>query len=133
MLCCPRRMGWNRRPRHGFSALALLAISACATSHPARPLGRGNAVGQAALGGRLVEVNEPPGAAPSLLLGGGYGLPARWAAYGRADVTAAAFGDLHLEPGVAFHPLVREGGAVPTVTVAGSIHLLTNLDDVRVG
>ena len=67
------------------------------------------------------------------MLGAGYGATERWDVYARADVTAAAYGDLHLEPGAAFHPLVREAGAVPTVTVAGSAHLLTDFREVRVG
>jgi hypothetical protein len=108
-------------------------LASCATSHFARPLGRGNAVGQASLGGPLVEVNDTPIAAPILSAGAGYGVSDRWDAYARADVTAAAYGDLHLEPGAAFHPIVREAGAVPTVTVAGSAHLLTDFHDLRVG
>src|SRR5204862_5528726 len=100
-------MTQNARRRLAFFGLLWAAglPSACATSHPARPLGRGNAVGQASLGGPLVEVNETPVAAPILILGGGYGLTDRWDAYGRFDVTAVAYGDLHVEPGVAFHPL----------------------------
>jgi hypothetical protein len=113
-------------------AVALLA-TACSTSHVARPLGRGNAVGQASLGGPLVEVSETPIAAPILSLGGGYGLSDQWDGYARADVTAAAYGTLHLEPGVAFHPLVREAGGVPTVTVAASAHVLTDLRELRLG
>jgi len=64
---------------------------------------------------------------------GGYGLTDRWDAYGRVDVTAAAYGDLHVEPGVAFHPLVREGGGVPTVTLVGSAHVLTDFGTLRLG
>jgi hypothetical protein len=111
----------------------LLAAAGCSTTHVARPLGRGNAVGQASLGGPLVEVSEKPIAAPILVLGGGYGASDRTDVFGRADVTAAAYGDLHLEAGAAFHPLVRESGGVPTVTLAGSLHVLTDFDAVRVG
>jgi hypothetical protein len=125
----------NARLRLAFWALLVGAAVAgsCATSHPARPLGRGNAIGQASLGGPLVEVNETPIAAPILVLGGGYGLTDRWDAHGRVDVTAAAYGDLHVEPGVAFHPLVREGGGVPTVTLVGSAHVLTDFGTLRLG
>jgi hypothetical protein len=112
-----------------FAALA----ASCATSHFARPLGRGNAVGQASLGGPMVEVSGTPVAAPILAVGGGYGVAERWDVYARADVTAAVYGNLHVEPGAAFHPIVREAGAVPTVTLAGSVHVLTDFDDVRVG
>jgi hypothetical protein len=115
------------------SCFAVCLASACATSHFARPLGRGNVVGQASLGGPLVEVSGTPLAAPILAVGGGYGLDDRWDVYARADVTAAAYGDLHLEPGVAFHPLVRDGGFVPTVTVAGSVHVLTDFNSLRAG
>jgi hypothetical protein len=114
-------------------ALAGLALAGCATSHLARPLGRGNAVGQASLGGPLVEVSETPILAPLLVLGGGYGVSDRADAFGRLDVTAAAYGDLHLEAGAAVHPLVRASGGVPTLTLAGSVHVLTDFDDLRVG
>jgi hypothetical protein len=107
--------------------------AACATTHFARPLGRGNAVAQGSLGGPLVEVSDTPVAAPLLVLGGGYGVNDRTDAFGRLDVTAAAYGDLHLEAGAAFHLLVREAGGVPTVTVAGSVQLLTDFSDVRAG
>jgi hypothetical protein len=90
-------------------------------------------VGQASLGGPLVEVSEKPIAAPILVLGGGYGVSDRTDVFGRADVTAAVYGDLHLEAGAAFHPVVRESGGVPTVTLAGSVHVLTDLDELRVG
>lgn len=116
-----------------LSVLATLAAAGCATSHIARPLGRGNAIGQASLGGPIVEVSGTPVAAPILDVGGGYGLTDRWDAYARADVTAAAYGDLHLEPGAAFHPVVREAGLVPTVTLAGSVHVLTDFHELRVG
>lgn len=127
-------MGGARRDRlGGIIAVAALLAAACATSHPARPLGRGNAVGQGSLGGPIVEVDETPIPAPILIVGGGYGLTDRWDAYGHVDVTAAAYGDLHVEPGVAFHPVVREGGLVPTLTVAGSVHVLTDFGALRAG
>ena len=50
---------------------ASLAAS-CATSHFARPLGRGNAVGQISLGGPIVEVADTPVAAPILVAGAGF-------------------------------------------------------------
>jgi hypothetical protein len=90
-------------------------------------------VAQASLGGPLVEVGGAPLAAPILDVGAGYGASDRWDVYARADITAAVYGDLHLEPGAAFHPVVREAGPVPTVTLAGSVHFLTDLHDVRVG
>lgn len=129
----------GRRPAQGprwrglAVACAGLSLGACATTHLARPLGRGNAVGQASLGGPLVEVSDTPVAAPLLVLGGGYGLSDLADAFGRLDVTAAAYGDLHLEAGAALHPLVRASGGVPTVTLAGSVHVLTDFADLRVG
>ena len=114
-------------------ALAFVAAASCATSHFARPLGRGNAVGQASLGGPVVELSGAPVAAPILVAGAGYGASERWDVYARADLTAAAYGDLHVEPGAAFHPVVREGGFVPTLTLAGALHLLTDFSEVRVG
>jgi len=137
---CAPDMGRNRRAGGPFLASALAsvvalaaALASCSTSHVARPLGRGNFVGQASLGGPLVEVSDTPLAAPILVVGGGYGFTDRWDGYARVDVTAAAYGDLHLEPGAAFHPVVREAGLVPTVTLAGSAHLLTDFREVRVG
>jgi hypothetical protein len=112
---------------------ALVAVPACATSHLARPLGSGNAVGQASVGGPLVEVSGTPVAAPILVVGAGYGMTDEADVYARADVTAAAYGDVHLELGSAFHPVVRESGGVPTITVAGSAHVLTDFRDLRVG
>jgi hypothetical protein len=132
-------MGGKRRSGARFVAVLLTgsccfaALASCATSHFARPLGRGNVVGQASLGGPIVEVSGTPIPAPILVAGAGYGASDRWDVYARADVTAAAFGDLHLEPGAAFHPVVRESGPVPTVTVAGSVHVLTDFAEVRVG
>jgi hypothetical protein len=128
-------MGGSGRRGAGFVCLVALAsgVSACATSHFARPLGRGNAVAQASLGGPFVEVGDLPVTAPILVAGVGYGASDRWDVYARADITAAVYGDLHLEPGAAFHPIVHEAGPVPTVTLAGSAHLLTDFHDLRVG
>jgi len=110
-----------------------VAFGACATSHYARPLGRGNAVAQASVGGPLDSLSGTPIAAPILDVGAGYGVTDRWDVFARADVTSAAFGDLHLEPGAAFHAVVRDGGLVPTVTVAGSVHVLTDFEAARLG
>ncbi|HVU49823.1 MAG TPA: hypothetical protein VHL80_03995 [Polyangia bacterium] len=118
-----------------FLSVAFLSVlaPACATSHYARPLGRGNAALQASLGGPLVSLSGTPIAAPILEVGGGYGATDRWDVFARADVTAAAYGDLHLEPGAAYHAVVREGGPVPTVTLAGSLHVMTDFEAARVG
>ncbi len=104
----------------------LLAFGACASSHFVRPLGKGGAVASASLGGPLVQLGGAVFPTPIVELGGGYGLRDDVDLFLRANVTAAAFGDLHLEPGVAWHPIIRDHGGVPTVTVAGSLHFLTD-------
>src|SRR3954468_15742120 len=104
----------------------LVALSACASSHFVRPLGKGNAVAAASLGGPLVQLGGAVFPTPIVDLGGGYGVRDDVDLFLRANVTALAFGDLHLEPGVAYHPIIRERGGVPTVTVAGSLHFLTD-------
>jgi hypothetical protein len=114
-------------------ALSAALAASCATSHFARPLGRGNVVGQASLGGPLDSLSGTPVALPILDVGAGYGVSDRWDVFGRADITAAAYGDLHLEPGAAFHAVVREGGLVPTVTLAGSAHVMTDFHSARIG
>src|ERR1700754_75954 len=101
--------------------LSLLGLGACAQSHFVRPLGKGGAVGNASLGGPLVTLGGATFPTPVVDIGGGYGVRDDVDLFLRANVTALAFGDLHLEPGVAWHPLVRDGGPVPTLTVAGSL------------
>ncbi|MDB4983346.1 MAG: hypothetical protein JWM82_4098, partial [Myxococcales bacterium] len=81
-----RRFG-NERHVTILAAIAAAVGGACATSHFARPLGRGNAVGQASVGGPLVEVSGTPVAAPILTVGGGYGVTERWDVYARGVVT----------------------------------------------
>lgn len=105
---------------------ALLGFGACATSHFVRPLGKGGAVASASLGGPLVQLGGAVFPTPIVELGGGYGVRDDVDIFVRANITAAAFGDLHLEPGVAYHPMIRDRGPVPTVTVAGSLHFLTD-------
>lgn len=104
----------------------LLGVGACASSHFVRPLGKGGAVASASLGGPLVQLGGAVFPTPIVELGGGYGVRDDVDLFLRANITAAAFGDLHLEPGVAWHPIIRDHGGVPTVTVAGSMHFLTD-------
>jgi hypothetical protein len=111
--------------------LALAAV-ACAPTQAVRPLGRGNAVAQLSVGGPLVQVSGADIATPILSLGGGYGISDDLEATAELDATAAVFGVAHLAAGAAYHPVVRDEGAVPTLTVAPSIHLLTNVHDTRV-
>jgi hypothetical protein len=91
-----------------------------------RPLGKGGAVASASIGGPLVQLGGAVFPTPIVELGGGYGVRDDVDIFVRANITAAAFGDLHLEPGVAYHPIIRDHGGVPTVTVAGSLHFLTD-------
>jgi hypothetical protein len=110
-----------------YVALAtLLGFGACASSHFVRPLGKGGAVASASVGGPLVQLGGAVFPTPIVELGGGYGVRDDVDIFLRANITAAAFGDLHLEPGVAYHPIIRDRGPVPTVTVAGSLHFLTD-------
>jgi hypothetical protein len=114
-------------------SLALCAaLGGCTPAHAVRPLGRGHGVLEAALGGPLVRVSGNDVPMPILSLGGGYGLRDDTELTLHGDVTAGVFGVLHLEPGAAYHPIVREAGLIPTLTVAGSVHLLTNIEDTLV-
>ncbi len=128
-----RMMGFPQRA----ALLALLACVSgvtvgCATSTPVRPLGRGRSTLNIDVGGPLVKALGTKLATPILTIGGAYGLSDRYEATARIDATAAAYGVLHVEPGVAYHPLVRDAGWVPTVTLAGSVHLLTDFQATRV-
>jgi len=116
----------------GLTFVAGLALGACATTREVRALGRGNTAYGASLGGPLVEALGVDLATPILTVGGGYGLRDDLDLFGNLDLTAALYGDLHLEPGLAYHPVIREAGFVPTLTVAGSAHLITNFVDARV-
>jgi hypothetical protein len=115
-----------------LAVVLAVAGAGCAVTHAVRPLGRGNAAVHGSLGGPLVEISGADVAMPIASVGGGYGLRDDVTATLEADLTAAAFGVAHLAPGVAYHALVRDAGAVPTVTVAAGIHLLTNITDTRV-
>jgi hypothetical protein len=108
------------------------AIGGCTPTHAVRPLGRGHWVLEGALGGPMVRVAGADVPMPILSLGGGYGMRDDAELTLRGDVTAGVFGVLHLEPGVAYHPIVRAEGLVPTLTLAGSVHLLTNVEDTLV-
>ena len=104
----------------------LLGFGACASSHFVRPLGKGGAVVNASLGGPLVTLGGATFPTPIVEVGGGYGVRDDVDLFLRWNITAAAFGDLHLEPGVACHPIIRDHGGVPTLTIAGSMHFLTD-------
>lgn len=118
--------------------LLAVALAGCAQSRSVRPLGAGNAAAHASLGGPLVGIGgDSDGPAviiptPILTLGGSYGVRANAELTASVDATAALFGVAHVEAGAAYHPLVRDAGGVPTLTVAAGVHLLTNVTDTRV-
>ncbi len=115
-------------PRVAAAALGCGAalLGACSTTAPLRPLGKGRTTAGASLGGPLVRIEGASLPAPVVEVGGAHGLRDDLEATARVGVSQLAFGVTHLVPGVAWHPVVRERGAVPTVTVAGALHLLTN-------
>jgi hypothetical protein len=106
-------------------ALALLGLG-CATTHQVRPLGRGNAAVHASVGGPLLGLFGGVLPVPVVSVGGGYGVSDTLDVTLHLDVTSAAFGALHIDPGVAWHPLISEGGPRPTLTLGGSLHVLTD-------
>src|SRR5260370_16127084 len=122
----------RRSPQIAAVLVGLLLAAGCAATHAVRPLGRGHAALTASLGGPLVTVGSATIPTPILSLGGAYGVRDDAEVAFHADATAALFGVLHVDPGVAYHPLVRDSGLVPTLTVAAAVHLLTNFSDTRV-
>lgn len=119
------------RPLRSLWVIFFTLLTACTSSHLVRPLGRGKGVVHASLGGPFVQALGATIPAPIFSVGGGYGVRDDLSVFAHADVTAAAFGLLHLEPGFVLHPVVRESGWVPTVTVGASLHLLTDFKDAR--
>ena len=110
---------------------ALVALSACASTHVVRPLGKGHGAVHASLGGPLVKLGGAVFPAPIFTVGGGYGVRDDVDLWLDANLTAAVFGDLHVTPRVAWHPLIRDHGWVPTLTVAGALELLTDFHVAR--
>ncbi len=111
--------------------LVALGLVGCSQSHIVRPLGKGHGVVNASLGGPFVHVFGLDIPAPIFTAGGGYGVRDDLDVFANLDVTALAFGLFHFEPGVVLHPVVRESGAIPTVSVGASLHLLTDFKDAR--
>jgi hypothetical protein len=114
----------------GLSLVA--AVGACATTLPVRPIGRGNTAWNASVGGPMVQALGADIPTPILTVGGAYGARNDMEITARADVTAAAYGDLHLQPGVAYHTPLGTGDGAPILTAAPSLHLITNFVDTRV-
>jgi hypothetical protein len=117
-----------------LGAVFALFFPACSTFGPVQPLAPGETALGVSLGGPLLQTLGTVFPTPVLTVTAARGLHSRpldvpWAVTGAADVTAALFGDLHLEPGLVAYPIVRKAGAIPTVAVAGSLHVLANRHD----
>ena len=130
----------NGRPRRflarrttGVALWVALAAAGCGTTTSVRPLGQGNADIHASVGGPLLKIDGKPAAVPIAMVGGGFGATDRVDVSGDVDVTAAVLGVAHFSTGLAYHPLLwTESRAVPAVTIAESVHVLTNLSNTRV-
>lgn len=144
----PRRKFGRPRRRSGSppeGAVSILAgslavacaISACSTTRPIQPLAPGETALGVSLGGPLLQTLGTVFPTPILSVGVAHGhapnrlsLGAPWALTGAIDVTAALFGSLHVDPGLALYPLVRSQGAVPTVGLFCNLHVIANREDV---
>lgn len=84
------------------------------------------------VGGPLVSALDLTIPTPVLSLGAAHGVRDDLELTLGADVTAALYGNLHVEPGLAWHPLVRDRGPAPTVSLLGSVHVITNARDALV-
>jgi len=89
-----------------YVAVMLALASGCTQSHIVRPLGKGNGVVHASLGGPFVHVFGIDIPAPIVSLGGGYGVRKDLDVFAHLDVTA-------LQPG---HPVLQIGMDTPQVT-----------------
>jgi hypothetical protein len=116
--------------RAALATLLGLLPLACAHSRVVRPLAPGESSVGASLGGPMVGLFGAAFPAPILQVGGARGLRERLAVAGNLNLTAALYGTLHVEPGVVWHPLVREAGPVPSLALAGSLHVLTDFSDL---
>jgi hypothetical protein len=105
--------------------LATLVCGACATTHLARPVGRGNTRVSASLGGPMVEFGAPV-PVPISTLGVAHGVSDALDVGGELHPTAAAFGIAGLSGGVAWHPIPTHRAAL---TVGASLGGYFNADD----
>src|SRR5687767_11201539 len=110
--------------------LTVCVVAGCGATRPLRPLAEREMLLSASVGGPLVEVSDVVLPTPMLMVGGAYGLGPRWAATVEIGLTAALFGNLHLNPGLMYYPIVSEEGT--SLAVAGSIHAVTDLGDVLI-
>jgi hypothetical protein len=102
----PRPIGW------WLVAVTFALGAGCASTHTVRPLGRGNAVAHASLGGPLVDVSGAVIPTPILTLGGALGVRDDSEIILHADATAALFGVAHVEPGCTAPPILTCNRAI---------------------
>src|SRR5690348_11716594 len=105
---CPWESFSDMARRYSTIFVLAITLAGCASTHVVRPLGQGNGMVNASLGGPFLNVFDANIPTPIVSLGGGYGVRDWLDVYGHVDVTALAFGVLHVDPGVAFHPVIRE-------------------------
>jgi hypothetical protein len=118
------------RAARAVLALALAGVLGCAQGRVVRPLAVGEQVLGGSLGGPVVALFGAAFPAPILQVSAARGLRERLAVAGNLDLTAALYGTLHLEPALVWHPLVRDRGPVPSLGLAGSLHVLTDFGDL---
>jgi hypothetical protein len=132
----PREPSGCGRLRSGGAVAFTLFFAGCSSFRPVRPLEPGTTALGVSLGGPLLNTLGTVFPTPILSVAGARGMQAAgalpWAVTGALDVTAGLYGNLHVEPGVVFHPIVHEGGWAPTLAVAGSLHVLANRHDALV-
>lgn len=115
-----------------FLWLALGASTGCTHTHQVRPLGQGNASVHASVGGPLVRLFDTVLPVPILSVGGAYGVTDRVEVLGHVDVMGAAFGSFHYDMGAVWHPLIRDHGFTPTLTLGAGAHVLATREAVLV-
>ena len=132
----PRGPACCGRLPSGCAGFFTLFFAACSTFRPVRPLDPGATALGVSLGGPLLQTLGTVFPTPILSVAGAHGMQAAgampWAVTGALDVTAGLYGNLHVEPGVVFHPIVHEAGLAPTLAVAGSLHVLANRHDALI-
>ncbi|MFO0608652.1 MAG: hypothetical protein U0324_36130 [Polyangiales bacterium] len=106
-------------------ALVAVACGACATTHLARPVGRGNLRVSATVGGPLVQFGAPV-PVPISTLGAAYGVSDALDVSAELHPTAAAFGIAGLSGGAAWHPIPGRRAAL---TLGASLGGYFNADD----
>jgi hypothetical protein len=125
--------------RAAFGLVLPLILAGCSTFRPVQPLAPGETALGVSLGGPLLNTLGTVFPTPILAVSGARGLQSRalgipWTATGAIDLTAAMFGDLHVEPGLVGYPIVQDtrapsGAGRPTIAVATSLHVLANRHD----